>query len=116
MGISGGLALVAAAAVFVFFNFGSQPVYTGLIADYSPQRALGRSFGISFFAAFGLGSIAATFAGFLADRWGTESVFLALAAFACLTLGLAITIWRLSLRPRATEAEAGEVAPDVGGE
>jgi len=116
MGISGGLALVAAAAVFVFFNFGSQPVYTGLIADYSPQRALGRSFGISFFAAFGLGSIAATFAGFLADRWGTDSVFLALAAFACLTLGLATIIWRLSLRPRAAEAEAGEVAPDVGGE
>ena len=113
MGISGGLALVAAAALFVFFNFGAQPVYTGLIADYSPQRALGRSFGISFFAAFGLGSTAATFAGFLADRSGTGSVFLALAAFASLTVGLATAIWRLSLRPRAAEAE---VAPEVGGE
>ncbi len=113
MGVSGGLALVAAAALFVFFNFGSQPVYTGLIADYSPQRALGRSFGISYFAAFGLGSTAATLAGFLADRWGTASVFLALGAFACITLGLAIAIWRLSLRPRAAE---GGVAPQAGGE
>lgn len=116
MGISGGLALVAAAAVFVFFNFGSQPVYTGLIADYSPQGALGRSFGISYFAAFGLGSVAATFAGFLADRWGTGSVFLALAVFAGLTVGLAIIIWRLSRQARPVEAEAGEVTPEVGGE
>lgn len=104
MGMSGGLALVAAAALFVFFNFGSQPVYTGLIADYSPQQALGRSLGISYFAAFGLGSTAATFAGFLADRWGTDSVFLALAGFACITLALAAAIWRLSRRARRVEA------------
>jgi MFS family permease len=104
MGISGGLALVAAAALFVFFNFGSQPVYTGLIADYSPRRALGRSFGISYFAAFGLGSTAAAFAGFLADRWGTDSVFLALAGFACITLALAAAIWRLSRPARPLDA------------
>jgi MFS family permease len=81
MGISGGLALVAAAALFVFFNFGSQPVYTGLIADYSPRRALGRSFGISYFAAF-----------------------LALAGFACITLALAAAIWRLSRPARPLDA------------
>lgn len=108
-GASGGLALVAAAALFVFFNFGGQPVYTGLIADYTPGQALGRSFGISFFAAFGLGSSAATFAGFLADRWGTDTVYLALAGFACLTVALAMAIWRLSQRaPRLAAAGAGE--------
>jgi len=94
MGVSGGLALVAVSAVFVFFNFSGQPVYNGLIAEYTPQGAMGRSYGISFFAAFGLGSVAASFAGFFAERWGTGSVFVSLAGFALLVMGLSLVIWR----------------------
>ncbi len=108
MGVSGGLALVAAAGAFIFFNFSAQPVYTGLIADYSPERALGRSYGISFFAAFGLGSSAATFAGFFAERFGTSSVFLTLGGFALLSLALAIAIWRLALRSERRPVAASE--------
>ena len=108
MGVSSGLALVAAAGVFIFFNFSAQPVYTGLIADYSPERALGRSYGISFFAAFGLGSSAATFAGFFAQRFGTSSVFLTLAGFALLSLALGIAIWRLALRNERLANAASE--------
>jgi MFS family permease len=99
MGVSGGLALVAFTGVFVFFNFTAQPVYNGLIADYSPEQALGRSYGVSFFAAFGVGSSAATFAGFFAQRFGTSSVFLTLAGFALAALILGIVIWRQSLKP-----------------
>jgi len=100
MGLTTGLPLVLFSALFVFANFSSQPVYTGLIADYSPERALGRSYGISFFAAFGIGSAAATVAGFFADRWGTDAVYQALAGFVLVTLTLSITIWRLSERSR----------------
>lgn len=96
-----GLPLVAFAAMFVFANFSGQPVYTGLIADYSPRRALGRSYGVSFFAAFGIGSSAASVAGFFADRWGTDSVFLMLAAVAGVTTVLAFAIWRLGEAARA---------------
>lgn len=98
MGMSGGLVLVAAAAVFVFFSFATQPVYNVLLAEYIPGAALGRGYGLSFFASFGLGSTAASFSGLLADKWGTSSVFLALAAFAAAVLALAIVLWRLSLR------------------
>jgi MFS family permease len=98
MGLTSGLPLVLFAALFVFANFSGQPIYTGLIADYSPQGALGRSYGISFFAAFGIGSSAATVAGFFAHRWGTDSVFLMLAGFVLVTLTLAVAIWRLSER------------------
>jgi len=49
----------------------------------------------------------------MADRWGTSSVFLGLAAFSLLTAALAAALWRLSTRgalPRAVpEVEA--VAP-----
>jgi MFS family permease len=114
MGISGGLALVAASAVFVFFNFTAQPVYNGLIAEYSPQGAMGRSYGVSFFASFGLGSGAASFAGFFAQRWGTGSVFLSLAGFGLLVMSLTLIIWRLASRRGALAApEPGAVPADL---
>jgi MFS family permease len=112
MGVSGGLALVAASAAFVFFNFSGQPVYNGLIAEYTPQGAMGRSYGISFFAAFGLGSAAASFAGFFAQRWGTGSVFLSLAGFALLVMGLTLVIWRLASRGRGLVASGPAALPD----
>ena len=98
MGTTGGAFLVVFSAAFVFANFSGQPVYTGLIADYTPARAMGRSYGISFFAGFGLGSSAAAIAGFFAGRWGTDSVFLALACVAAVTSLLAFAIWRLGER------------------
>lgn len=116
MGVSGGLALVAASGVFIFFNFSAQPLYNGLIADYSPERALGRSYGISFFAAFGVGSSAATFAGFFAERFGTGSVFLTLAGFALVSVALGIAIWRLALtnQRRAAAAPSRRTTPFDG--
>ncbi|MDP3767528.1 MAG: hypothetical protein Q8S13_05900, partial [Dehalococcoidia bacterium] len=98
LGLTSGLVLVLFAAVFVFANFSSQPVYTALIADYSPAGAMGRSYGVSFFAAFGIGSLAATLAGFFADRWGTDAVFQALSGFVLITLSLSLAIWYLSER------------------
>ena len=115
MGTTSGLPLVAFSALFVFVNFSSQPVYTGLIADYSPQRALGRSYGISFFAAFGIGSSAATVAGFFADRWGTDSVFLMLAGFAVVTSTLALAIWRLGERAARNGPPREASTPGWGG-
>jgi len=49
----------------------------------------------------------------MADRWGTSSVFLGLAAFSLLTAALAAALWRLSTRgalPRAVP-EVETVAP-----
>src|SRR3989337_566785 len=67
--VSGGF-LVVAASVFIFFYFMNQPVFTGLIADYAPAVAVGRSYGFSFFAGFGLGGTGGVIAGALVDRWG----------------------------------------------
>lgn len=94
IGAVAGYGLVPLVGAFVFVYFAGQPIFTSLIAEYSPQHALGRSYGFTFFAAFGLGSGAATFAGFFADRWGTEAVFFALAGVAALTLVLTLGIWR----------------------
>lgn len=103
VGLTSGLPLVLFAWCFVFANFSGQPVYTGLIADYTPRAAMGRSYGISFFAAFGIGSMAGTLAGFFADRWGTGSVFLMLTCFVLVAVSLPIAIWRLSERAPTRE-------------
>ena len=77
-----GVVLLLATAGFVVANFAQQPIFNGLITDYSPPGAMGRAFGMSFFLTFGVGAIAAWFAGLLARAWGTPAVFYALTVVA----------------------------------
>ncbi len=105
-GAVSGAVLVVVASVFVFFYFANQPVFTGMIADYTPPGALGRSYGVSFFAAFGLGGIGGVVAGALVDRWDTGAAFLGLSAFLAVTLLLSVVIWLLSeQRSRSMQPE-----------
>lgn len=82
IGSSSGVVLLLSAAGFVVVNFAQQPVFNGLITDYSPQHAVGRAFGMSFFLTFGVAAIAAWFSGLIAQAWGTPAVFYALSGVA----------------------------------
>ncbi|MCH7577635.1 MAG: MFS transporter [Chloroflexi bacterium] len=105
-GVVSGALLVVIASVFIFFYFANQPVFTGLIADYAPPGAVGRSYGFSFFAGFGLGGTGGVIAGVFVDRWDTQAAFLGLSAFMAVTLLLSIVIWLMSeRRSRAMEPE-----------
>jgi len=105
-GVVSGALLVVIASVFIFFYFANQPVFTGLIADYAPKGAVGRSYGVSFFAGFGLGGTGGVIAGVFVDRWDTQAAFLGLSAFMAVTLLLSIVIWLMSeRRSRAVEPE-----------
>ncbi|HEU4758384.1 MAG TPA: MFS transporter [Dehalococcoidia bacterium] len=97
-GLLTGAPLVVVASVFVFFYFANQPVLTGLIADYSPAGAVGRSYGISFFAGFGLGSTGGIIAGAFVDRWDTSAAFLGLSAFLAVTFVLIMVLWVMAER------------------
>lgn len=77
--IAGGPLLIVIIFAFVVMNFAMAPALVTLIADFSPPGRMGASFGMMFFLAFGLGSFAATLAGFTADQWGTNAVFAVLA-------------------------------------
>lgn len=109
-----GAPLVVLASVFVFFYFANQPVLTGLIADYAPQGAVGRSYGISFFAGFGLGSTGGIIAGAFVDRWDTAAAFLALAAFLSVIVALALVLWVMAER-RASSSPLPEMAAEGPG-
>jgi MFS family permease len=111
MGTTQQALLVVAAAGFVMFSFGGQPVFTSLIADYTPARLLGRSYGVSFFASFGLASFGSTYAGFVADRWDTAAVFLALIPIAILTVIVGLALLALARRGPGISVEAGTRGP-----
>lgn len=115
MGTASGAPLVVASGAFVLFSFGSQPIYTGLIADYTPGRLLGRSYGITFFAAFGLASVGSTYAGFFADRWdSTAAVFMALAPFAGAAFLTGVGLWFIwRRRPGPEEAAQRQPSPSM---
>ena len=101
-GIVSGAMLVVIASVFICFYFANQPVFTGLIADYAPPGAIGRSYGVSFFAGFGLGGTGGVIAGVFVDRWDTGAAFLGMSAFMAVTLLLTVVIWVISERRSRT--------------
>jgi MFS family permease len=115
MGTTSGAALVVASGGFVLFSFGGQPVYSGLIADYTPAHLLGRSYGITYFAAFGLASVGSTYAGFFASRWdSTAAVFMVLAPFAAAASLMGAGLWLVwRRRPRPEETAQRQPAPSM---
>ncbi|MCI0784537.1 MAG: MFS transporter [Chloroflexi bacterium] len=105
-GVVSGWGLVIIASVFVFFYFAAQPLWTGLIADYSPPGAVGRSYGFSFFAGFGLGGTGGIIAGVFVDVWDTQAAFLGLGAIMTATIFIALSLWVLAERRRRAAAPA----------
>ena len=86
IGNTEGLALMTAAAAFAFFIFMGQPIYSSLIADYSPPDWRGRLYGIAYFCSFGLGSFSASILGYVAVQFGTNWIFMVAAGFGLITL------------------------------
>ncbi|MPZ99423.1 MAG: MFS transporter [Dehalococcoidia bacterium] len=115
MGATTGVLLLLASAVFVMSNWAQQPIFNGLITDYSPANAVGRAFGINFFLTFGLGSFAAGFAGAIAEAWGTPAVFYALAGVALAELVAMSIVARGANRRRRAMSAAVEASMVAGG-
>ncbi|HOV37528.1 MAG TPA: MFS transporter [Spirochaetales bacterium] len=89
MGVSRGILLFLGAVGFGFFSFSYQPMQNTLVSKLLPRHRRGMGYGFMFFMTFGIGSLAAAFSGWLADRFGLNSVFLAMSvcyAGACLTM------------------------------
>jgi MFS family permease len=95
IGISTNLPLVLFASLFAFFHFGTQPVGNVLVSAFSSSKKRGLAFGLSFFVTFGFGSFAASFSGFVAEKFGLSYVFIALGAISIIPVIIALIINRL---------------------
>jgi len=110
MTLLSGLPLIGAAAVFVFFSLGMQPIENSLFAQFTPPRWRASGYGLKFVLTFGVGSLAVWVV-----RWadglggGLAYALLALAAVVALVIGAAAVLVRLGEPiggPRAVAAGA----------
>jgi MFS family permease len=92
------LPLLFVAVVFFFFNFSLQPMMNVMLAQNASLRMRGTAFGIYFFAAFGLGSLAASFSGYIAQTFGLRWVFLGLSGGVLLAICSSTVFWRVAKR------------------
>ena len=99
--ISSGPLLIFVIFVFVVLSFFMAPALVTLIADFSPPGRMGASFGLMFFLSFGLGSFAATLAGFTAEQGGTDAVFSVLATISVTGALLSAAVFFLTRGSRA---------------
>jgi MFS family permease len=90
------LPLLIMALVFYFFNFSLQPMMNIMLAHKTPPRMRGTAFGIYFFAAFGIGSLAASFSGYIAQTFGLRWVFLGLSGGVLLAIFSSVVFWRVA--------------------
>jgi MFS family permease len=88
-------ALLVMALSFFFFNFALQPMINTLTARYTTLKMRGTAFGIYFFAAFGIGSMAASFAGFIAQNFGLSWVFVGLSVSNLILIALSLLLTRV---------------------
>lgn len=96
-----GILLVGMAIVYAFFYFATQPIQNYLTSSYFPKHRHGMGFGIHFSLTFGVGSTAAAVSGYLADRFGLESVFFAMG-FCFMLSALMVTLLILRSRRQRT--------------
>jgi len=89
---SGSWSLVAASGALGFTLFGLQPLSQATIAKYSPPDSRGLSFGYTYLAIFGVGALGASLVGGVLTYGSAQTVFLLLAVFATVSLGLSLRL------------------------
>ncbi len=92
MAVSINVLLVAAAVIYAFFYFSTQPMQNFLISRYLPPHRQGLGYGIHFFLTFGVGSTAAAVSGYIADRFGLETVFIFMGVCFIMAASLAMIL------------------------
>lgn len=75
VGLSTNLLLVFFSLLMGMAYFANQPISNTMIAEFTHSANRGLGYGISFFLSFGIGSLAAGFSGFIAEKLGVSAVF-----------------------------------------
>ncbi len=79
MAIGTNIFLILSSIAYAFFYFSTQPTQNYLVAKYLPRHRQGLGYGIIFFLTFGIGATSAAVCGYLADHFGLEAIFYAMA-------------------------------------
>ncbi len=84
--------LIFTVGVFSLIYYAWQPSQNYLIAKYTKKSSSGMGFGVNFFLIFGMGSLATTIGGWMADEYGVDRFYAAMSiiAFAGMLAALAV--------------------------
>ncbi|MEW6220496.1 MAG: MFS transporter [Thermodesulfobacteriota bacterium] len=85
--------LIAASALFSLVYYTWQPSQNYLIAKYTRHGSHGAGFGVSFFLLFGMGSLATTVGGYVADRHGVDRIYTLMAGIGLVAFVVAVLVW-----------------------
>jgi MFS family permease len=88
MSFSTHLLLLIVALVYYFLNFSLQPMNNTLLARYTSEDMRATAFGIYFSIAFGMGSLASSYTGYIAEKFGLQWVFAGLSISTLLLIGV----------------------------
>ncbi|MFH1754309.1 MAG: MFS transporter [Candidatus Latescibacterota bacterium] len=84
--------LALCAAAYVFFSLGMQPIENSLIAYFTPTRWRSTSYAVKFIMNFGIGSTVVYLIGAVKRTHSLETVYIFLAAIACLIVLCAVAL------------------------
>jgi MFS family permease len=85
--------LVMAAAAYVFFALGIQPIENSLIAKFTPRKWRSTGYGISSVLIFGVGALAVYLVGWVKDQWYLGAIYLVSGGFiALIILGIMVLL------------------------
>jgi len=97
------VALLVLAPAYFILNFFLQPMNNTLLAQATRPEMRGTAFGIFFFTAFAVGSLASSFSGYVAETFGLRWVYLGLGSSAFLLIWVAFFLLRVKgSRPSAS--------------
>jgi MFS family permease len=94
------------APIYFILNFYLQPMSNTLLAHTTSLEMRGTAFGIFFFAAFGIGSLASSFSGYVAQTFGLRWVYLGLGCSAFLLIWVAFFLLKLK-KSRSSVSSSG---------
>ena len=89
--------LVFTAGLFSLIYYAWQPSQNYLIAKYTKKSSHGMGFGVNFFLIFGMGSLATTIGGWVADEHGIDRFYAAMAVIAFLGMLAALAVFAIWL-------------------
>ncbi len=96
MHLLSGWTLIGVASLFSIFYFQAQPVGNSMVSKLVPARWISSVFALQFTLSFGLGSLGAVFAGWIADNFGIREVLSRLSFIALIPLILTFVLLRLN--------------------
>ena len=85
--------LLLVSCLFSLFYYAWQPSHNYLISKYTKKSSHGMGFGINFFLIFGIGSIATSIGGYMADEYSVDRFYFLMSVFGCITLVAAIGVY-----------------------